>query len=471
MISLLATLATAVMVHFGAGLHPYAVVAWLIPLPALLLAARRNRSRAWIAAAAGTALGFAGLWGYCRRSLEMPVPLVLGYLALPAVILGLVVAGFAVLVRRGRLIEAMFWVPAAWTAAEYAIAALTPAGTFLSLATSQTGVRPMLNLAALTGSWGITFLLMLVPAAVAVLAVPRPASTPGMPEVARHRRRLAIAAVVPIALGLGYGTWAASRPPAPTSLRVAMIARPGPAGYPEEIDTLRGVRLVVLPETTFATDDTTRTGVLDNLRRPGLAVVTGLRDSSAAGTRNLAVLVEGAAQPVVYAKQHLIPGVEDAFQPGDGSVVAGSVDGTVVRLLVCKDLDFPAAVRRAGAEDLLVAPAWDFHDDARLHARIALLRAVENGVPLVRTARDGELLAADRTGRILGETTQPGDHTGVATGNAKLVVDVPVNRDTQPTPYRRFGDWFAWLCLLIAATALGRTRVWRRMGSSQPAAE
>jgi apolipoprotein N-acyltransferase len=460
MIALLGALATAILVHLGTGLHPHAAVAWLIPLPTLLLAARRNRCRAWLAAGVGTVLGYAGMWSYCRRSLELPVPLVLGYLALPAGILALVVAGFTLLVRRGRLIEAMFWVPAAWTAAEYAIATLTPAGTFLSLANSQSGIRPILNLAALTGSWGITFLLMLVPAAVAALAVP-----------GRHRRaQLAVAAVVPMVLGLGYGYRASSRPPAPTSLRVGLIALPGPSGYPERIDALQGVQLIVLPEATFTTDDTNRTEVLDALRHHGSSVITGLRDSSSVtGTRNLAVLLEGSAAPVVYVKERLIPGVEADFEPGDGSVITGSVDSTVVRLLICKDLDFPATVRRAGAEDLLVAPAWDFHDDARLHARIALLRAVENGVPLVRTARDGELLAADRTGRILGETTQPGDYTGVATGDAELVVDVPINRDTPATPYRRFGDWFVWLCLLIAASTLSRTRVWRRTTSPQQA--
>jgi apolipoprotein N-acyltransferase len=206
--------------------------------------------------------------------------------------------------------------------------------------------------------------------------------------------------------------------------------------------------------------------VLNTLRQPGLAVVTGLRDSSPAGVRNLAVLLDGSAAPVVYVKQRLIPGVEDDFQPGTDQVVTGPVDGFAIRLLICKDLDFPATVRRGGAQDLLVVPGLDFHDDARLHARIALLRAVENGLPLIRTARDGELLAADRTGRILGETTQAGDYTGTATGNGSLIVDVPVGHGTPATPYRRLGDWFAWLCLLIAAItgarSAGRRALWWR---------
>jgi hypothetical protein len=66
-----------------------------------------------------------------------------------------------------------------------------------------------------------------------------------------------VAAVIPLALGLGYGTWAASRPPAPAVLRVALIARPGPSGYAQELDALPGVQLAVLPEVTFTTGDTT----------------------------------------------------------------------------------------------------------------------------------------------------------------------------------------------------------------------
>jgi hypothetical protein len=86
----------------------------------------------------------------------------------------------------------------------------------------------------------------------------------------------------------------------------------------------------------------------------------------------------------------------------------------------------------------------------------------------LKTTFSPVLLAADRAGHILGERTQPGDYTGTATRNAELVIDVPISHQTTATPYRRLGDWFAGLCVLIAVTTLARAWKWRRPTPNQP---
>jgi apolipoprotein N-acyltransferase len=477
-LAVLVAAVTAALVHFGAGLHPYAGVTWLIALPALLFATRRPQG--WLApasAAVGVAAGFAGMWTYGRTSLELSPPLLLAYLGTPALLFGLIVAGFGRLVARRRFVAAALWVPAAWTGGEYLIATFTPAGTFLSLATSQASIRPVLNLAALTGGWGISFLLMLAPAVAAavVAAGVRP----------RSRTVVLLAGVVPLVAGLGYGNWAAHRAPATERLRVAMVALPQPASpvdvttpagtallaqYAARIEALSGsgVRLVVLPEKTFATDDASRARVMSALRTAGADVVVGLSDSSPAGLRNLAVYRPSSGGAVTYAKRHLIPGVESGYRAGDGTPVTAAGPGAVrIRLLVCKDLDFPGLVRRGGGEQIVAAPAWDFDTDGWLHSRIAVLRAVENGTALVRTARDGALVAADPTGRIVGNSTQTGTPDGAATGTNVVIADLPVPPEPANTPYCRFGDWFAWLALLAAA--LTGVLMGRPAKSAQPA--
>ncbi|MFI6828831.1 hypothetical protein ACIBG5_17130 [Kribbella sp. NPDC050241] len=81
-------------------------------------------------------------------------------------------------------------------------------------------------------------------------------------------------------------------------------------------------------------------------------------------------------------EHHLIPGIEP-YTPGDHLAVFNSWG-----LLICKDVDFPALSRSYGKEDvgLLLVSALDFENDGWLHSRMALLRGIENGIPM---ARDG----------------------------------------------------------------------------------
>lgn len=80
--------------------------------------------------------------------------------------------------------------------------------------------------------------------------------------------------------------------------------------------------------------------------------------------------------------------------------------------------------------------------DDWLHSRMALLRGVENGFPLVRVARQGRLTISDAHGRILAEAS-------TARGQAAALLGrVPLK--TAATPYTRLGDWFGWANLALA---------------------
>src|SRR5439155_5117631 len=142
-----------------------------------------------------------------------------------------------------------------------------------------------------------------------------------------------------------------------------------------------------------------------------------------------------------YDKHHLIPGVEPE-KPGDKRVILDEASGRW-GLQICKDMDFPKLSREYAAEgaNLLLVPAWDFNLDGWLHGRMAVLRAVENGFALARSARSGLLTLSDNRGRILAEAaTVPGRFVSI-TGN--------VNVSREETFYTRAGDWFAWLCVAV----------------------
>lgn len=146
-----------------------------------------------------------------------------------------------------------------------------------------------------------------------------------------------------------------------------------------------------------------------------------------------------------YAKRHLVPLVERQFRPGERDAVV-AIQGRSMGIAICKDMDFPrlaARYRRAGAEAVLV-PAWDFDVDAVFHARMAVLRGIEQGFTVIRAARRGLLTISDPFGRIAAETPSAG--APVVT----LFAQAPVAGLS--TWYSRMGDTFGWVC--AAASAL-----------------
>ena len=91
----------------------------------------------------------------------------------------------------------------------------------------------------------------------------------------------------------------------------------------------------------------------------------------------------------------------------------------------------------------MLVPAWDFFVDRAWHGHIAVMRGVEDGFSVVRSAKGGYLTVSDSFGRIIAEARS--DSAPFAT----LIADVPAEH--HPTLYLMLGDWFAWasVCLLV----------------------
>ena len=85
-----------------------------------------------------------------------------------------------------------------------------------------------------------------------------------------------------------------------------------------------------------------------------------------------------------------------------------------------------------------------------LHGMLVMARAVEMGVPVVRSAYTGTSFVVVPSGRVYAKTPLFADVSDV----------VPLPRSTVSTVYARFGDWFVALC----AIGLGLVG-WRRRGA------
>jgi apolipoprotein N-acyltransferase len=75
------------------------------------------------------------------------------------------------------------------------------------------------------------------------------------------------------------------------------------------------------------------------------------------------------------------------------------------------------------------------------HAVMERMRAIENGVPLARSANSGISMAVDAAGRVLGST-------GLY---ERTILTCRVGITPFPTLYTRFGDWFPLACGIVSA--------------------
>ncbi|MEU6409509.1 nitrilase-related carbon-nitrogen hydrolase [Microbispora sp. NPDC046933] len=453
----------------GTGLSPVPAVAWIAPLGVFLLAPRVTAR--WSAAVAFAAYlaGTAGSWDYLLRprpSLAIPLPAALSIIIGGSALFALTTLLFRALVVRGLVTLAAFAAPAAWVSGLYLASLASPSGVLGPLATSQADVTTVVQIASVTGAWGVEYLVMFASSALAALFAPR------VTRAVRVRAGVAAAAVFTLALGYGVlrleGAHGAGRPQ-----NVAVVAR-GRGHWGADVSTSEGeslvrayakriaalpagVELVVLPEAGFAADDASLASLVGPMARVarsrGTDIVAGLLHTTAEGTYNAALAIpsDGGA-PVEYRKwnvgagEDLRPGHDLVFLPG----------GSHTALEVCADVNVPAPTRDYAAVGaaLLAVPASDEDVDGWQHSRTALLRGVENGLAMAWSAQRGVPMVSDGRGRVLAEavTARPRDFA---------VASARVTPGPGATLYTRIGDAFAWLCLLTALAGLTFLRMRR----------
>jgi apolipoprotein N-acyltransferase len=127
---------------------------------------------------------------------------------------------------------------------------------------------------------------------------------------------------------------------------------------------------------------------------------------------------------------------------GNGVLQTFQTPSAKVGGVVCWDMDFPRIVSQAGRNgtDILLAPANDWEAVSTTHAHMAVFRAVENGVSLVRQAKNGLSIATDPYGRTLATM----DH--FTASERLMVAQVPTTGVT--TVYSVIGDLFGWATVI-----------------------
>jgi apolipoprotein N-acyltransferase len=452
-----------VMLALSYANYPLWWAAWLAPAPAVaavLLAPRRLR------VAVGLLVGLASgalSFGYhvATGSVTAAIVIAVAY----ALAWGSTLRLAAAAAERWPAIIAVLVLPASWAAIDTLLIHFSPHGSVGSLAYSQGGVLPVLQIASIGGVPAVTFILLL-PGSVAGLTLARWLGSPGL----RGMAQAAVLTSVVVGGVLLFGWWRLDAEPVRSSTQVTMIAsdRPGPgrqtwerfaADYGAAIDrTARPGVTVLLPEAVLRTDvsgsQRAAHGLAALARDRGATLVVGIVVEEGEKVTNRALVATPDGRSAWYVKQHLVPGVEREYSPGDRNLlVASPVAGTGVA--ICKDMHFPTLGRsyaRDGARLMLVL-ASDFDVDDRMMVAVTALRGIEGGYTVARAARHGMSFISDPYGRVLAER-----RSGAATG--ALVARAPSPLSSLPL-YARIGDLFGWTCVagwLALVLAMRRSR-------------
>jgi len=419
---------------------------------------------------------------------------------------GLFGAAVAAVSRRG----VPFWaaVPVFWVCIEY----LRGHAGFLSLpwgmlGHTQHGYLPMIQVASVTGVYGVSAVVALVNAAVADALVRR-----------RPVRPAALAAGVALAGVLLFGVFRLAATPGDTGFRVTLIQGNIPQGIKWDRSRVRAhfqkhvaltrhaaesgaTDLIIWPESTVPAAllrSTEMRGAISALAHEAAApIVVGTSTGPKLGgvrfepvpsvdggeafrivrssPYNAAVLV--TTQGTVggeYRKRRLLPFAEYLPYPQlpwprhlrerAGHLLPGNRAGLfrvpgggnrVAGVLICWESIFPELARdtvRGGADFLvdITNEAW-FLDTATPYQFLAMnvFRAVENGVPVVRAANTGISALIAPTGRVLGRVTDGVRETFVS----GFLTHVLPGR-TPDTFYTRHGDLFAQVVVVLGAAVL-----------------
>ena len=497
----------AVLFLFVSGQWAIPLAAWLAPL-FLLRFVRTQRPLtglllAWLVRFAGAALVPSGtilLSG-------------IGYYAIVLILTGLTMLPYLadrlITPRLGGFVATLVF-PLAFTTFEYLIS-FGPSGTINSIAYTQYGDLPLLQLVSVTGIWGITFLITWFAAVVnwvweqhfswsqvrgggllyagvlavvllgggARLALLSPQATPvrvaglsaSQAAVAAFNQQLSSATLSLLVSGKATQADRALARSAFTIVNNDLLAR-------SQQEAATGAKIVVWPEVS-----PTGAQVLQEdepaliQRASALAQQAGIYLDMGLGVflpdsgkgpflKDESVLLDPAGHVVwTYEKTHLVPfGEQGEIVQGNGKVPVVETPYGRLAGVICFDADYPGTMRQAGqaGADLMFVPGDDWQAIDPYHTQVATFRAIENGFSEVREASKGLSMTVDYEGHVLAASDY------FTTNQQVMVAYVPVHGVR--TIYATIGDLFAWLCILGLLTLTGLAIIQSRKPRSATAA-
>jgi apolipoprotein N-acyltransferase len=300
--------------------------------------------------------------------------------------------------------------------------------------------------------------------------------------------RASVVALAVLALA-GLGGWLSMMPPGEGGPRVRIVQPNTPQAEKWQRDTqtrqlgklidmsrqpgFDRLAAVVWPETAipfFVTPNSRALPILATAAPSGGYLLTGAArstDRPEDGVWNSLLAIDGAGAIVAhYDKVHLVPLGEyipfhkelapvsgmigrGSFEVGDGLVTLALPGLPPLSPIICYEVIFPGAVTGPGAR-----PRWllNVTNDAWFglssgpyqHLASARLRAIEEGLPMIRAANTGVSAVIDANGRVLASLDM----------NREGIIDHAIPAARNATAYSRWGDGMLLIIVLLLGGAV-----------------
>lgn len=437
--------------------YDFSVLAWVCLAP-LLLASRRLR----VLEVAGCGLVVGLTAGMIHARFSGGMFLIFAYA--PFLWFGVLCATFAVVASKMRddskplrrvLILVSVGVLAEW------ITTLTPLP--INLAVTQHRVLDLIQIADLTGIWGVSFLLYFANASIANAILSRGKTDFRRPSIAplATSMLLVFAAFV-------YSNFKTNQSQTTKTIRVAAVQAfepNGGNGFADAVasdaklrETLtrkavkNGAQLVVWSEENLGTDfqiDKSDDDTRQLARRLKTTIVAGFIEERGRQQLNCAALISPRGEVLgVHRKIHLYAGERATTTVGTTPTVLNSALGKI-GIAICFDTCWTDVLREEANRGALIIAMPNFDPPVprgvvhHLHGAMLPFRAIENRVPIVRADPNGHSGVITSQGRVL--DSLPFQNAGVSAQNVRL-------GNGQGTVFSRGGEWLVWLCALCLLT-------------------
>jgi apolipoprotein N-acyltransferase len=326
-----------------------------------------------------------------------------------------------------RRFGSLFWLtlvfPIAATAMDFFSASGSPFGTFGAGAYSQRDFLPVMQVASVTGLWGITFLvswfaslvnyvwekgfrfdrpawisagvlvLMLILGTGRILLAPQPVQTAqiagfSLPDgkimsIIGHMRSGNEAGFRQSAAELHAQELTQIRTLAQQGADIVALQEGAGIGQPDQVEKLLADAAAIA-------------------REEGIYIVLPTFAFGSEQPKNMVSIIDLNGDVVL---QHIkFGGTQfEGSQTGSGKLQTVDTPYGKISAVICWDADFPNALRQAGQQDvdLLFVPSDDWLAVKDIHAGMAAFRAVENGMSIYRQTGEGISSVVDAYGRTI----------------------------------------------------------------------
>jgi apolipoprotein N-acyltransferase len=459
------------------------LVWWLSPVFVLRFIRTQKVWRGFVLAWLATFLTV-GVTQYGMMNALMPSPLPV-YLITMAVGALLFTLPYRLLAPRLKGFVATLVLPLAVTAVDFVSAKANPLGSIGAQAYFQYGNLALMQLLSITGMWGITFLVSWL-GPVVNWAWEQDFT---WPEI---RRGAAVYAGLLLLVMLYGGARLAFAPPATGTVRMHGITavdmrqnwsalnqvkeqegweamRQKTAEYHDLYfeETVRearaGAQLVHWPEMAVKVpgeDEPAFIARAQEIARQedvylALGVGTVFQDDRP--WENKLIVIDPAGDIVLEHHKYALVAMEGT-KGGDGILRTVETPFGTLSGIICNDTNHEEVVTQAGRNgtDILLSPSLEIRPIDPIHAYMAIYRAVENGVTVVRQADNGLSFVVDPYGRVLAAV----DHWTAS--ERVLLAQVPAKAAVF-TIYPYIGDLFAWLSVVgFVVVAVWTVVLWRK---------